>query len=87
MKDLDFEIRIPQEVSNLVIQEEFFWLKQNGKERKLRLHDYAEVYRIPYLYEYLMEKLHAKSHTVLSSLLIEFFSPKIFQGKWRCSLF
>ena len=74
MKDLDFEIRIPQEVSNLVIQEEFFWLKQNGKERKLRLHDYAEVYRIPYLYEHLMEKLHAKSHTVLSSLLIDQFT-------------
>ena len=71
MKDLDFEIRIPEEVGNLVIQEEFFWLNQNGKERKLRLHDYAEVYRIPYLYEHLMEKLHAKSHTVLSYLLIE----------------
>lgn len=71
MKDIDFEIRIPEEVRSLVIQEEFFWLNQNGQERKLRLHDYTEVYRIPHLYEHLMEKLQAKSHTVLSSLLID----------------
>lgn len=71
MKSLDFEIRIPEEASNLVIQEEFFWLSQNGKERKVRLHDYTEMYSIPYLYEHLMEKLQAKSHNVLSSLLID----------------
>ena len=50
--------------------EEFVWLSQNGKERKLRLHDYVQMYRIPHLYEQIMEKLQAKSHTVLSSLLI-----------------
>lgn len=71
MKDLNFKIRIPKESANLVIQEEFFWLNQNGKERKVRLHDYPEIYSIPYLYEYLMTKLQAKSHTVLSSLLID----------------
>ena len=70
MKDLDFEFRIPEEARNLVIQEEFVWLSQNGKECKLRLHDYAQMYRIPHLYEQIMEKLQAKSHTVLSSLLI-----------------
>jgi len=69
MQDLDFEIRIPEETSKLVIQEEFFWLKRDGKEVKLKLHDYAQVYRVPHLYENLMEKLQAKSHTVLSSLL------------------
>lgn len=71
VKDIDFEFRIPQEARNLVIQEEFVWLSQNGKERKLRLHDYAEMYQIPHLYEQIMEKLQAKSHTVLSSLLID----------------
>ncbi|MDY7003433.1 MAG: methyltransferase domain-containing protein [Cyanobacteriota bacterium] len=72
MAELDFEIRIPEteEINNLVIQEEFFWLSQNGKERKVKLHDYRELYRIPHLYEYIMGKLQEKSHSVLSSLLI-----------------
>ena len=74
MKDLDFEIRIPKESANLVIQEEFFWLNQNGKERKVILHDYPEIYRIPYLFEYVYKSLSAKSHIVLSSLLIDRFT-------------
>lgn len=57
MKDVDFKVRIPEETGNLVIQEEFFWLSQNGQERKVKLHDYVEMYRIPHLYEYMMEKL------------------------------
>lgn len=73
MQKLDFEIQLPETeiVRNLPIQEEFFWLSQNRKEQKLRLHDYAQIYRIPHLYEYLMEKLQTKSHIVLSSLLID----------------
>lgn len=71
MRNLDFEIRIPKEVTNSVIQEEFFWINQNGRERKVKLHDYAQMYGTPYLYEHLMNKLEATSHTVLSSLLID----------------
>jgi len=71
MNNLDFEIRIPEETSKLVIQEEFFWLKQNGTERKVRIHDYVELYSIPHLYECVMNELQAKSHTVLASLLID----------------
>lgn len=71
MLELNFEIQIPEESSNLVIQEEFFWLTHNGTKRKVRLHDYAEVYRIPHLYEHIMDRLQAKSHTVLSSLLVD----------------
>ena len=73
MQKVDFEIQLPETeiVRNLPIQEEFFWLSQNRKERKLRVHDYAQIYRIPHLYEHLMEKLQAKSHIVLSSLLID----------------
>ncbi|MEM9540689.1 MAG: class I SAM-dependent methyltransferase [Cyanobacteria bacterium P01_E01_bin.42] len=71
MTKFDFEIQISKdEVRNLTIQEEFFWLKQNGKERKVRLHDYSESYRIPYLYEYLMGKVQAQSYSILPSLLI-----------------
>ncbi|AOX00090.1 methyltransferase type 11 [Moorena producens PAL-8-15-08-1] len=73
MQNVDFEIKIPEIESarNLPIQEEFFWLSQNGKETKLRVHDYSELYRIPDLYRHLIEKLHSISHTVLSSRLID----------------
>ena len=71
MKDVDFKVRIPEETGNLVIQEEFFWISQNGQERKVKLHDYVEMYRIPHLYEYMMEKLQAQSHNVLADLLID----------------
>ena len=70
MKNLDFEVRIPEEVNDLLIHEEFFYLKQNGEERQIKLHDYPEMYRIPYLYQYMMERLQYQSHTVLSTLLI-----------------
>lgn len=33
--------------------------------------DYVEMYRTPYLYQYLYEKLQAKSHIVLADLLID----------------
>lgn len=79
MQKQDCEIQLPksepptEELREpyLPIHEEYFWFSQNGTKRKLRLHDYAEVYRIPYLYEHLTEKLHYQSHTVLSSLLVE----------------
>ena len=71
MQKVDFEIQLPESDRDLHIHEEYFWLCQSGTKRKLRLHDYAEVYRIPYLYEHLMEKLHCKSHNLLPSLLVE----------------
>ena len=76
MQKVDFEIQLPEveQVRNLPIHEEYFWFKQNGTKRKLRIHDYVEIYQIPYLYEHLMEKLGTQSHTVLSSLLVEQFT-------------
>ena len=79
MQKVDFDIQLPESeplteelrLRNLPIHEEYFWFSQNGTRRKLRLHDYAEVYRIHYLYESLMERLHCQSHTVLPSLLVE----------------
>ena len=72
MSQTNFEIRLPEEFGTLAINEEYFFIVQDGKDRKLRLHDYAEVYSIPGLYEYLaLEKLRYQSPGVLSSLLIE----------------
>lgn len=47
MQKVDFEIQLPETeiVRNLPIQEEFFWLRQNRKERKLRVQDYAQIYQ------------------------------------------
>lgn len=76
MQKVNFEIQLPEIESarNLSINEEYFWLKENGTERKMRLHDYHEIYKIPYLYEHLMAKLDSQSHTVLTSLLVEQFT-------------
>lgn len=71
MMQVDYEIRRPDNVQNLVIQEEFFYVKQNGQERKVRLHDYPELYGTPHLYETLYGELEEKSHIVLPSLLQE----------------
>lgn len=75
MQENNFELQLPdpKSVSNLSIDEEYFWLIENATKRKLRLHDYHEVYQLPYLYEQLMEKLDSQSHQVLTSLLVEHF--------------
>ncbi|NEP52514.1 MAG: class I SAM-dependent methyltransferase [Moorea sp. SIO3C2] len=75
MQNVDFEIQLPEIEStrNLPIQEEYFWLIQNGTKRRLRLHDYTELYQIPYLYEQIYQKVNNQSHIVLPSLLVEQF--------------
>ncbi|EAW38069.1 class I SAM-dependent methyltransferase [Lyngbya sp. PCC 8106] len=68
----NFQIRLPDNIENLPINEEYFFITENDKERRLKLHDYAEVYRIPGLYNYLaLEKLHYLSPEVMASLLTE----------------
>lgn len=72
MTSSNFQVRLPQEASNPAIHEEYFFLTQGGKERKLRLHDYDEIYQVPGLYEYLaFEIMNYQSPSVLSNLLIE----------------
>lgn len=67
-----FQIRLPENIEDLPINEEYFFIIENGVERRLKLHDYAEVYRIPGLYNYLaLEKLYYRSPEVLASILSE----------------
>ena len=47
-----FMIHIP-EVDSVGQGQEPFFVKYNGKTRRLRTHDYNEIYKIPGLYEYL----------------------------------
>ena len=72
MKPTNFDIRLPDNIDTLPINEEYFFITQNGKERRLKLHNYNEVYSIPGLYEYIaFEILKYKSPKVMSSLLTE----------------
>ena len=66
----NFQVRLPENIEDLPINEEYFFIIENGVERRLKLHDYAEVYRIPGLYNYLaLEKLYYRSPEVLASIL------------------
>lgn len=69
----NFTIRFPTDENELPdIEEYFYLLTQTGQERRLRIHDYVEVYQIPRLYEYLVcEKLQYQAPQVISKLLIE----------------
>ena len=42
----NFQIRLPDNIENLPINEEYFFITENGQERQLKLHDYGEVYSL-----------------------------------------
>lgn len=39
----DFQVRLPDNIKDLPINEEYFFITENGQELRLKLHDYAEV--------------------------------------------
>ncbi|MGD1804095.1 class I SAM-dependent methyltransferase [Dapis sp. BLCC M126] len=68
----NFQIRLPDSIENLPINEEYVFITENGQERRLKLHNYGEIYSIPGLYNYLaVEKLAYRSHQVMATLLTE----------------
>ncbi len=73
--NLDFvhSIRFPDcDKSGLSQDEEFFIVKEQegASSRKIRFHDYDEIYSIPGLYEYLFyDKLKCKSPQTISGLV------------------
>lgn len=72
MNETTFEIRLPDKIEKLPINKEYFFITQNNQERRLRLHDYGEIYSIPGLYEYIaMEILKYKSPKLMLSLLVK----------------
>ena len=67
-----FAVRFPCAASALDLDEEYFTVVQEQQERKLRLHDYHEVFAIPGLYEFVYcEMLKGVSHKKVSALLLE----------------
>jgi hypothetical protein len=68
----NFQIRFPENWEVSTQGEEYFFLVQEGVERLLKLHDYAEIYTVPGLYQYLLvEQLRDRSPHTLSALLID----------------
>ena len=66
------QVRFPENWEVVTQGEEYFFVTQNGVEKLLKLHDYAAIYQIPGLYQYLLlERLGDRSPDTLSSLLIE----------------
>ena len=69
--DKDFSITFPEVASQHLDQdEEFCYLHTGESKRRIRFHDYGEIYNIPGLYEYLFyEKLECQSPSILGTLL------------------
>lgn len=66
-----FRIQFPSSDSEKLAQDEvFFTLIENGEEKRLRFHDYAEIYKRPGLYEQLLyERLRCNSPEKVADLL------------------
>lgn len=66
----DFSIEFPNDARNLSQDEEWFVFRENGRSRRLRIHDYAELYKVPGLYEALVyDRLRCDSPRRLAALL------------------
>lgn len=78
-----FHIRFPAVTVNLDQDEEWFEFDFDGRTRRLRIHDYADMYRVPGLYEALVYgKLRCNSPRRMAELLASVLSdwPDDFTG-------
>ena len=64
-------IQFPKaESSDLNQDQSYFYLQESGKQRKIRFHDYNEIYKIPGLYEQLFyDRLKCSSPIKVTSIL------------------
>jgi len=66
------QINLPRDEEGLAQDEEYCIVRNNGDPRRIRFHDYHEIYAIPGLYEHIFyEKLKCTSPEVVTSLLAE----------------
>lgn len=67
---LPYLVRFPDHADSLALEEEYFYVQLEGSEQKIRLHDYARIYRHPGLYEHVVtERLQCRSPWVVVELL------------------
>lgn len=65
-----FILRLPRDISKVAQDEESVLIESRGHTARIRIHDYAEVYRIPGLYEALVhETLKCRSPERVTQLL------------------
>ncbi|MDM8551381.1 methyltransferase [Desulfobacterales bacterium HSG2] len=77
MDTSDYEIILPEIGEQLDQNEEWFMVKHEGQVKKVRSHDYDEIYRIPGLYEDIFYKrLGCVSPKVVCELLNEEIKKK-----------
>jgi predicted TPR repeat methyltransferase len=66
----DFKISFPENADRLDQDEEWILLRSEGQQKKIRLHDYGEIYNVPGLYEEVVyTRLKCDSPRVISSML------------------
>ena len=66
----DFTIRFPKNRGNRDQDEEWFYLETASSMRKVRTHDYSDLYATPGLYEALVyDTLECRSHECVADLL------------------
>lgn len=65
-----YRIQFPRIESNLNQDEAFFFLQESGKDRKIRFHDYDEIYQLPGLYEQIFyDRLKCSSPVKVAEIL------------------
>ena len=69
MTQTNYQIRFPEDTSDLR-NEEYFFLIKDGSEQKIILQNYAEIYQIPLLYEQFCIKARYQSPETLAMLLV-----------------
>ena len=68
----DLQVEFPLHEEDLPQDEEYCLVRENGQIRRIRFHDYDEIYSIPGLYEHIFyDKLRCNSPEVVTSLLAE----------------
>jgi SAM-dependent MidA family methyltransferase len=69
---MKYKIHLPENKMQQPINEEYFFITENGKESRIKLHDYAKIYSKPGLYEQLaVEILGYRSHEFMANFLSE----------------
>jgi len=73
LSEEDLKVHLPHaDAFGLKQDEEFFEIEEDGKRRRLRCHDYSEIYSVPGLYERIFaEVLSCRSPEVVIDLLDE----------------
>ncbi|RMH32751.1 MAG: class I SAM-dependent methyltransferase [Nitrospirae bacterium] len=71
MAKITYHVELPQVADPLEQDQEYCYVIQDGVQKKIRFHDYASVFSIPGLYEYVFhDLLQCVSPQTVASLLI-----------------